>query len=201
MTTSQSFRRHIRLKFKIWLSALDVLIKSIGPVVAAVWIGYQYHISVSDKRIEASLEYAKRYESDDSFIGKAQRAIIEASWQHEPELKEFAETVATKEQISMVRKILTYRIIDTANQKISSTVLTSSVDELDGFFNELATCVESSLCDEETAIRFFGCLTIRLSDLLLPVFEDRRSLSPEMGRGIQWIAKKTGEYVTCTEQN
>jgi len=58
---------------------LEILVKGVGPVIAALWIGWQYQQSRVDKRVESTLAYVTRYEGDDTLIGKTQRAIDAAT--------------------------------------------------------------------------------------------------------------------------
>jgi hypothetical protein len=85
---------------------LEILVKGVGPVVAALWIGWQYQQSRADKRVESTLAYVNRYEADDTLIGKAQRAIVEALWEHKDEIAEFRKTAQTRSKFRIYRRQL-----------------------------------------------------------------------------------------------
>lgn len=176
---------------------LEILIKGVGPVVAVLWIGWQYHQSRMDKRVEATLDYAKRFESDDTSIGKAQRALTDALWQHEEEIAELRKTQATKQQLQEIRDVIVHRILDAARNSVKSVAIVGPIDELDDFFNALATCIQGSVCDEDSALHYFGCTVTGYVNLFEPVMKDREAFAPSFGWGLRWISERTLQKNGC----
>jgi len=85
---------------------LEVLVRGVGPIAAVLWIGWQYEQSRIDKRVEATLEYAKLFQSDSTAAGKAQRALSYALRRYEEEIKELSVANGNSEQLGEIRATL-----------------------------------------------------------------------------------------------
>lgn len=176
---------------------LEILVKGVGPVVAALWIGWQYQQSRIDKRVESTLGYVTRYEGDDTLIGKTQRALVESLWQHQDEIAEFRKTRASPEQIQNVQRTIALRVLKTAGEKIGGTTPVGPIEEIDGFFNALATCAQGAVCDENAARRYFGCIVSEYLESFDPVIKERTAIAPGFGWGLRWISEATPRIGQC----
>ena len=176
---------------------LEGLTKSLGPIVAALWIAWQYHQSQLDKRVEATLAYVTRYESAETSVGKAQRALTASLWDHAEEIAELGGTRASAEDVGRVRTLIVKRVIDAAGSAFGRALGTGPLDELDDFYNALVTCVQGRVCDEEAAVKFFGCAADVLVGNFGPVLDSRGKLAPRFGWGARWIAGRSRESGTC----
>lgn len=169
---------------------LEILVKGVGPVVAALWIGWQYQQSRVDKRVESTLTYVTRYEGDETLIGKTQRAIDAALWEHQDEIADFRKTRADQEQIKAIQKKIALRVLKTASEKIGGTTPVGPMEQIDDFFNALATCVQGSVCDEGAARRYFNCIVSQYLDSFQPVIKERTEIAPDFGWGLRWISEQ-----------
>jgi hypothetical protein len=178
---------------------LEILVKGFGPVIAVLWIGWQYQQSRIDKRVEATLDYVKRFESDDTSIGKAQRALTNSLWEHQEEIAELRTTHASEQQLQEIRSTIVRRVLEAARDKVKSVAIVGPVDEMDDFFNVLATCIQGSVCDEESALRYFGCSVSGYINFFEPVIKEREALAPSFGWGLQWISKQAPQDRLCRQ--
>lgn len=178
--------------------ALEGAVKTLGPIVAALWIAWQYHQSQADKRVEATLGYVTRYENADGSVGKAQRALTASFWDHAGEIGELRMTRATAEQISQVLRTIVIRIIEAAGQASGRTSGSGPFEELDDFYSALATCVQGNVCDEEAALRYFGCATIDFVGNFDQAIRTRQQLASRFGWGVRWMAERARSKGFCT---
>jgi hypothetical protein len=176
---------------------LEVLIKGVGPVIAVLWIGWQYQQSRIDKRVEATLDYVKRFEGDDTSIGKAQRALTDAMWRHEDEIADLQTTQTTSQELQVVRDRIVRRILEAARDSMKSVAVVGPMDEMDDFFNALATCIQGSVCDEDSALRYFGCSVAGYVNFFEPEMKKREALAPSFGWGLRWISERTRKGGPC----
>lgn len=177
---------------------LEILVKGIGPVVAALWIGLQYQQSRIDKRVEATLGYVTRFEADNTSIGKGQRALVEALWEHKDEIAEFRATRGTASDIQNIQRVISLRVLKTASKRIGSDNTFSPLDEIDDFFNGLATCVQGAVCDETAARRYFGCAIVGYLQSFDPILRERAAAAPSFGWGLRWISDR-GKGDVCQQ--
>lgn len=177
--------------------ALEGATKTVGPVVAALWIAWQYHIARVDKRVEATLTYVTRYEASDTSTGKAQRALTASLWDHADEISELRTTRASKEGLANVRATIAERVISSASSSFGGPSSLSPLDELDDFYNALATCVQGNVCDTDAAVRFFGCAAIDLVDNFGSAMQTRERLATRFGWGVRWIAAQARVTGSC----
>jgi hypothetical protein len=177
---------------------LEIFVKGVGPLVAVIWIVCQYQQSRIDKRVESTLEYVKQFESDGTSIGKAQRALTDALWQHSEEIAEFHLTRATQEQIRDINRNIVLRVIETADSKVKNSNVIGTVEEIDDFFNLLATCIEGSICDQKSAMRYFGCTVEGYINLLEPISFEKTNAAHNFGWGLQWVLKRTPKEYSCS---
>jgi hypothetical protein len=176
---------------------LEILVKGVGPVIAALWIGWQYQQSRADKRVEATLSYVTRFEGDDTLIGRTQRAIVESLWDHQDEIAEFRTTHASEAQIQKIQKTIALRVLKTAGEKIGGSTPIGPMEEIDDFFNALATCIEGSVCDQESARRYFGCIVVAYLRSFDPVIKERTTLAPGFGWGLRWVSEELPRNGRC----
>ncbi len=164
--------------------AVEAAVKAFGPIVAAFWIAWQYHESRAEKRVEATLGYVTRYENADGSVGKAQRTLTASLWDHAGEIAELRTTRATAEQIAQVRGTIETRIIEAARSGSGRTSGTGPFEELDDFYSALATCVQGSVCDQDAALRYFGCAAIDFVANFEPSMRARQQLASRFGWGV-----------------
>jgi hypothetical protein len=188
---------------RIWTGAiagakqLEVLVKGVGPVIAVLWIGWQYNESRMDKRVENTLAYVTRFESGETSIGKAQRAITEALWRHNEEIAEFRTTRGSEPQLREIRLTIIRRILASVNDKLGSTSVMGPMEEIDNFFDALATCVQGAVCDDTSARRYFGCAVVGYLESFEPMLEERARVAPNYGWGLRWLAEKIPKHNQC----
>jgi hypothetical protein len=178
---------------------LEILVKGVGPVVAALWIGWQYQQSRVDKRVESTLAYVTRYEGDDTLIGKTQRAIDAALWEHQDEIAEFRKTRADQEQIQVIQRKIALRVLKTASERIGGTTPVGPMEQIDDFFNALATCVQGAVCDEGAARRYFSCIVSQYLNSFQPVIKERTEMAPGFGWGLRWISEDAPPSGRCRQ--
>jgi hypothetical protein len=177
--------------------ALEPATKTLGPIVAALWIAWQYHQSRIDKRVEATLAYVTQYESADSSVGKAQRSLTAALWVHSDEIAELRTTRASAVDLAKVQMTIAKRVIDTAGAGFGKSSVVGPLDELDDFYNALGTCIQGNVCDEASALRFFGCAAIDLVDDFGAAMDARDKLASRFGWGVRLIATRAQETKSC----
>ena len=177
--------------------ALDGAVKSLGPLVAALWIAWQYEQSQADKRVEATLGYVTHYEDATGSVGKAQRALTASFWNHADEIGELRTTRAAAEQIAKVQRMIVMRIIVSAAPASSATLGTGPFEEVEGFYNALATCVQGNVCDEGAALRYFGCTAIDFVGNFEAAMLARQRLASRFGWGVRWIADQGRVKEAC----
>lgn len=177
--------------------ALEGAVKTVGPIVAALWIAWQYHQSQANKRVEATLGYVTRYENADGSVGKAQRALTAALWDHAEEIGELRTTQATAEQLSQVRQTIVTRIIKAAGRTPGRMSGSGPFEELDGFYSALAICVQGNVCDEDAALRYFGCAAIDFVGNFEQAMRARQKLASRFGWGVRWIAEQAQSEKFC----
>jgi hypothetical protein len=178
---------------------LQYLVKTIGPVVAALWIGWQYYQSRVDKRVEATLGYVTRFEAEDTSIGKAQRALTEALWDHKDEIAEFRITHSTASELAEIQRTIALRVLSSAGVRLHRTGAIGPMEEVDEFFNGLATCVKGNVCDEASARRYFGCAVAGYLQSFEPILKERTELAPQFGWGLRWLSEKQSRNSQCWE--
>lgn len=181
------------------IKTAERLTKAFGPLVAALWIGWQYHQSKVDKRVEATLTYVTRYQGADTSVGKAQRALTDSLWAHADELAELRTTRATAAELASIRQTMLTRIVDTAAQQMSRSPWAGPLEEMDDFYSALVTCVRGDVCDLDSALRFFGCPATEFVGNFGPLFVARQRLASRFGHGARWIVQKTREHAACTD--
>lgn len=177
--------------------AVEGTAKTFGPVIAALWVAWQYHQSQVDKRVEATLGYVARFEDASGSVGKAQRAMTVALWNHADEIAELRTTRATAEQVSRVRQAIASRVVEAAAHAAGSLSGSGPFEELDGFYNALATCMQGGACDRDTALRYFGCTAIDFESSFGQVEDARRRVASRFGWGVRWIAAQAKSSRSC----
>lgn len=196
--TSRSAPSAWRLLLRV-AKVAESLTKAFGPVVAALWIGWQYQQSKVDKRVEATLAYVTRYQGGDSSVGKAQRALADSLWAHAEEIAELRSTRAAASDLDRIRQTILTRIVDTAGQQTGRSPGTGPLEEMDDFYSALVTCIKGDVCDLDSALRFFGCPATEFVENFGPILVARQRLASRFGQDARWIADRARERGTCVD--
>lgn len=159
------------------LELLAVWTESIGVLVAAVFAIQQYADNSAAEQVNKTLSYIDRFHADD--VGDAREKFEKVFDERKDEIFKMSSGADAESQFPQYLQ----RIVDEQELEIP-------LNKILEFFDELYICAEAKLCDEKTAIRFFGKYAWDFSGLMKPyVFHLREAYhDPMIGIGILRIA-------------
>ncbi|MQX38733.1 hypothetical protein [Sinorhizobium meliloti] len=176
---------------------METLSKGIGPIIAVLWIAWQYTQAQAEKHVQATLSYVSRFEAEETAIGKTQRAIAKSLWAHNEEIAEFRSTEARQDQIAQIRRTIVDRVLETAGSTLAMGEAVGPLEEIDSFFNSLATCIEGNVCDARAAQRYFGCTVSAYTTTFSDALRERARIAPDFGWGLRWLEKEIPGPAMC----
>lgn len=154
-----------------------VWLESMGVVVAALVAINQYQANSRAERVRQTLSYLDRFQEDRLYDA---RRTLEDAWNAKSD-QVFALMAAPGGEAR-----LTAFIAETIAAEKLDPQITTVVD----FYDELQACTEASLCDHDTAVRFFGKYANDLDGLLTPYFQQQRNdlHDPLIASGIDYFS-------------
>jgi hypothetical protein len=82
---------------------------------------------------------------------------------------------------------------------MGTTTPVGPLEEIDDFFNALATCVQGSVCDGEAANRYFSCIVSGYLSSFQPIIKERTEIAPSLGWGLRSISEPTSPNGRCKQ--
>lgn len=155
------------------LELLAVWTESVGVLVAAVFAIQQYADNSAAEQVNKTLSYIDRFHADD--VSDAREKFEKIFDDRKEEI--FKISSGTDAELQFPQYI--QRVMDEQELEIP-------LNKILEFFDELNICAEARLCDEKTAIRFFGKYAWDFSGLMKPyIFHLRDEYhDPLIGIGI-----------------
>ncbi|MEY4684446.1 MAG: hypothetical protein RLZ25_905 [Pseudomonadota bacterium] len=161
------------------LELFAVWTESIGVLVAAIFAIQQYADNSTAEQVNKTLSYIDRFHAD--AVSDAREKFEKVFDDRKNEI--FKISTQPDAEVQFARYL--ERIMD--EQDLD--VLLNKILE---FFDELNICAEANLCDEKTAIRFFGKYAWDFSGLMKPYIWHLREEyhDPTIGLGMLRIAHR-----------
>jgi hypothetical protein len=155
------------------LELLAVWTESIGVLVAAIFAIQQYADNSAAEQVNKTLSYIDRFHADD--VGDAWEKFEKVFDDRKEEIFKVSAGPDSETQFPLFLQ----RVMDEQELEIP-------LNKILEFFDELNICAESKLCDEKTAIRFFGKHAWDFSGLMKPYILHLREEyhDPTIGVGI-----------------
>lgn len=176
------------------LEWIDLATK-IGAVFAVLFAIHQYLAARQDARVERTLDYVQSF-NDRSQVGAARRRISEDLWRSSDQLMELGrlmEELPTP-QASDLRNRFVWKLVDGTAERPG---FRSEVHDVLSFFDDLAICVATELCDRESAISFFGDYVKDFWANFESFIIEHRVLAQDYGEGIEsmvnWTLESTAD--------
>jgi len=177
-------------KFKYWSDIAAIWVTILGVFFGGISAFIEYSDKLYSDRIKVTLEYVTRFNSAPL---REARSKVEQFWDTN------AETVFKKSDESE-EALRTFVVDSIRNQELADD--TELIIE---FFEDIHVCVHAKICDETTAIRFFGKQSYDFYGINFPyIAEQRRRTKDEFfGCGVESFKKsyKTGKSIyqfSCT---
>lgn len=114
----------------------------IGAVVAAIWALNQWNVKLHEDRVNQSLQYLQRFDSE-----KMQEAkdVVDAKW-----------LAARPAVMSMNDKSDWSGLDGLVGQMLTDPQYSNGMSRIISFYEELYVCIRNDLCDEMTALDLMG---------------------------------------------
>ena len=159
------------------LELIAVWTESIGVLVAAIFAIQQYADNSAAEQVNKTLSYIDRFHADD--VGDAREKFEKVFDDRKEEIFKMSSAADAETQFPQFLQ----RVVDDQELEIP-------LNKILEFFDELNICAEAKLCDEKTALRFFGKYAWDFSGLMKPyIFHLREEYhDPMIGIGILRIA-------------
>lgn len=158
---------------KSGLELLAVWMESIGVLVAAIFAIQQYTDNSAAEQVNKTLSYIDRFHADD--VGDAREKFEKVFDERKDEIFKVSSGSDADTQFPQY-----------LDRVVAEQELEIPLHKILEFFDELNICAEAKLCDEKTAIRFFGKYAWDFSGLMKPyIFHLREEYhDPMIGIGI-----------------
>ena len=155
------------------LELFAVWTESIGVLVAALFAIQQYADNSAAEQVNKTLSYIDRFHSD--VVSGAREKFERVFDERRDEIFRISASPESDTEFPLYLK----RIVAERKLEIPLTTLLE-------FFDELNICADAHLCDEKTAIRFFGKYAWDFSGLMKPYIVQLRGEyhDPMIGVGI-----------------
>ena len=171
--------------FRKFAFVIDIVVKT-GTILAVIFGFNQYLMARQDMRVNRSLSLVERFNSDTERAGKARALATKVWWDNRKQIERLVRSPA--DEFDKHRGNLVYKVLYMGGAK-SEAIQYALIDLLD-FFGELEVCVESRLCDEETAVDFFGPYADGYWLLYADEIEANRTMNNRLGFALRDFVKR-----------
>lgn len=168
------------------LSVILGVVVKIGTVLAVLFGFNQYLIARHDARVNRTLALVQIFNSDTHTAGRARLAITDSLWANRPQFERLIN--APPDQFDSHRDNLVYKILHMGGEQYEP-VFPSLLRLLD-FYGELEICVASNLCDEPTALAYFGAYANAHWQMFDKEILKNRILNARLGYGLETFAQR-----------
>jgi hypothetical protein len=157
---------------------LDKLTKA-GILIAGVFALYQFMDAKQDAKVQRTSVYITRYED-----GTPAAAIRRINAALRPYLGQFAKLTGEGGLSAETRNEMVLSLFE------QHATLAEDVDAIVDFYEGLDTCVRQSLCDQATAVRYFGPEARQFYSNFEPYFRERNVSEPAFASSVARFARQ-----------
>lgn len=167
-------------KRKSWPSLFLERFTIMATLAAGLFALYQYSANSNADRAKETLNFVERFDRD-KILDARQKIDFTFYKINEEILKKVEDKQAYSKYI---------------NKVIKNKSLSSNLNYIFDFYDQLQACSLSNLCDADIAVRFFGKYAFDIVGTVYPYIETQRDKTgdKQFGIGIQYFSDEYAEY-------
>lgn len=164
---------------KTWLDLITSILTIFGSLAAGTYALIQYNDSSNAERAKETLKFIERFGKDELHSSKLNlnKSVDEIL----PELREKLKK-GEKEYADFLLENIKQRKLD------------YDIGEISDFYDQIYVCSESSLCDADISLKFFGKYAYNLVSVLHPyILNEQNTKDSQFGSALLFFSKKHKE--------
>lgn len=161
------------------IEIIGIWVESLGVLAAALLGIQQYRENSRAEQVDITLKYLERFQEDRIFSARSQ---LENAWNARRD--EVFALLQQPDGETALSQFLEKTIADNGLEPAIATVM--------DFFDGLQACTTSGLCDQDTALRFFGKYAYDFHGLLAPhiALQRKQLRDPQIGSGVDYFSRE-----------